>query len=149
MENKYYYPSKEEIRVGWEGEMNNALGYEDSYTPIKIGYKEEGGAYTTEISDVIIMMDDRYGEVRVPFLSKEQIEAEGWKYTAKSIDVWFEKEDYFDMRSWTSYKAVLQYGLHDQCLRIFVLDYEDEYTLFQGKCPDINTFRLICKLIGV
>jgi hypothetical protein len=144
---KYYYPDIEEIRIGWEGEVNDALGYKEEYIPFKIKLMDEEYAYCSNIDDLVTMIDDGYGEVRVPFLTKEQIEAEGWKYKSKSIDLWFEKEGNFDMLSWTAYRAVLQYGLHDHRLRIYMEDCGNEHTVFEGICPDINTFRTIIKLV--
>lgn len=94
------------------------------------------------------IMNPIRGFIRTPYLTKEQIEGEGWKYTGRSVDIWFEKEGDFQIGNWTSYKVRMHYG-EDQRLFIHAVDSGGEHYLFEGKCPSINEFRKICKLIGV
>lgn len=90
----------------------------------------------------------RQGDILyICIMTKEDIEKEGWRFKGKSIDIWFEKEGDYDMGSWTSYKAVCHYGMHDMKLTIYVEDCGVEHHVFRGKCPDIETFKLISKLV--
>ena len=78
-------------------------------------------------------------------MTKEDIESLGWKYTGRSIDIWFKKEGYFDLGSWTALKLILHYGLHDNRLTIFANDSGDEYTLFRGFIKNIEEFKVLSK----
>jgi hypothetical protein len=80
-------------------------------------------------------------------MTREDIEKEGWRFKGRSVDIWFEKEAHYNMSSWTAYKAILHYGLHDQRLRIYLEDCGNEHVVFEGNCPDIETFRLVTKLV--
>jgi hypothetical protein len=91
----------------------------------------------------------RRGTIRVKRLTKEDIEKEGWKYTGKSINIWFEKEGNFERTTWTAYKAILHYNTYDNWMTVYLKDYDNEHHIFQGKCPDINTFRTIQKLLNI
>jgi len=153
---EYHYPTKEEIRVGWEGEINWNLGYEDTYTPITILYPdaEARDGWNCNIDDVLsLAIWDRCAEIRCPFLSEEQIVAEGWtKYLKNGFYrehprvVKRDGEYFLDDMLVVSGHYDLSYRPYDKQLFIYNLDGE---RLFCGKCPDINTFRTICKLVGV
>lgn len=159
-ENKYFTPDIEDIRVGYECEINDARGYKEDFEKTIIGYKIPGG-YSNEISDIINMMDDGYGEVRVPFLTKEQIESFGFELKAKSIDSWFqikeEKRFDTDLQNFCGYKAYnvfLNYGFHDRKLKIKAdfsggSDFSGAETLFEGECKCVNELRQILKQIHI
>lgn len=138
MENKYFTPEITDIRVGYEAEFNLA------------GFGKEGWKFVKfKGVDEAVRCYHEQGFYRTPYLTIEQIEAEGWVYTGKSIDIWFEKEGSFEVGSWTSYKIRIHYGLHDKRLSIDAIDQGTEQRLFQGECKDINTFRYICKLLNI
>jgi hypothetical protein len=141
MENKYYTPEISDLRIGYECEANVKLygSVQDDWKPIILkGVGQE------------IVYYHSLGVYRTPFLTKEQIEKEGWDYKGKTMDIWFEKEGSFEMNSWTAYKAKLQYGLQDKRLRIFVVDIDKtEYDCFRGFCKSINEFRTITKWLGI
>lgn len=80
-------------------------------------------------------------------LTIEQIEAEGWMLTGRAVDNWFEKKGNWNMGSWTAYKAIMHYSSHDGRLFIHVDDFGVEHKIFEGNCPDLETFQYICKLI--
>ena len=131
----YHYPSPEEIRVGWQGEINWNLGYEDTYIPLTILYPDEEArdGWNCNIDDVLsLAIWDGCAEVRVPFLSEEQILAEGWTYR-KVFDC-------FEKGNWTvklvpfSKRVIFSSG---------------EFSTFGIKCPDINTFRYLCNLLEI
>jgi hypothetical protein len=159
MAEKYYYPKKEEIRVGWEGEINWNLGYENTYTPITILYPDEEAkdGWNCNIDDVLsLAIWDRCAEIRVPFLSEEQLVAEGW-------------EKLSDLSPFTKkpYKFRKYVNLHFNEPHTWIVhchgdgsqikiehhwasswNIVDEY-IYKGKCPDINTFRYLCNLLGI
>lgn len=151
---KYFTPSIEDIRVGYECEhlyKHHKIVNDESI------YREEWCNITVEIDSRLKAWNDyiQEGRLRVPYLTKEQIEAEGWKFKGKSIDLWWEKEGNFEIGSWTSYKIVIHYGMkghvgnQDCRLYIHADDRGDEHRLFEGECKDINTFRQIMKLLGI
>ena len=85
-----------------------------------------------------------YWRFRVPYLTKEQIEAEGWEFIKHHAEIEgyeFEKDEYslyveFDFRG-------------EIYLKIYSGEHYDEFNYFSGKCKDINTFRKICKLLEI
>ena len=156
---KYHYPTKEEIRVGWEGEINWNLGYEDSYQPITILYPDEEAkdGWNCNIDDVLsLAIWDGCAEIRCPLLSKEQIIAEGWKelaklspFTKRPYLYQKNKEEHFnEPHVWTLEFDELEWGIKIHYYWESSWNRFSEY-IYQGKCPDINTFRTICKLIGI
>lgn len=138
-ENKYFTPSIEDIRVGYECEIKQrGLGYLD-WTPYTIHSKYAFYHYFD---------DSGSASIRVPYLTKEQIEAEGWIL----------KSDYGAGTSYmkgstyrldTHKHAGLTYNLHD--IRLFKLGLWEDIRgkVYEGECKDINTFRYICKLLGI
>ena len=79
-------------------------------------------------------------------LTKEQIEAEGWKHIGgKLLSVAQQeycKEGIAGVR--------VQYSEKD---RELIIDNGEEYeqnnTFYYGECKDINTFRWVCKLLKI
>lgn len=146
-QNKYFQPEISDIRVGYECEVNSSLGYSKEFTPTIVGFKNEDYAYTDEVSRLINMMDDGYGEIRTPYLTKEQIEAEGWTEvrdkliscvgkTRCYLEIPFEKERYW-----------VWFSEEDRSFAITGIDGIKTY--FQGICPSINEFRTIIKLLNI
>ena len=82
-------------------------------------------------------------------MTKEEIELEGWKYTGKSIDIWFEKAGQFERSSWTSYRAEMHYGLHDNWLYISLDDIGDTTYIFQGIIKTIDEFKILMKQLNI
>lgn len=153
MKNKYFTPDIENLCIGYELEMNWNRAYEEKWVPIKISIQNEEFAYTDEISNIVNALDDGMSEARVPYLTKEQIEAEGWTYKTKSTDLWFERKEIFLREDGYHLENIkLQYGLHDYRLKIsfvYVGDSEESTNAYLGECKDINTFRKIIKLLEI
>lgn len=150
-ENKYFTPDLEDLRVGYEMEVNFHKGHKETYEPVTLKITENG-AYGI-IGDMFDNLDDGCYVARVPYLTRQKIEAEGWTsagammipgsdfivspgpkwcYTQDPLSkgdhwVWFSPKDY--SFSITSVGA--------------------KQTYFIGTCKDINTFRYICKLLGI
>lgn len=133
MENKKYFtPDIEDIRVGYECEVL----INDIWNKVRV-------VNITGMGLKFLSMDERSewtftnldGYIRALYLTKEQIEAEGWKDSYNSC-----KKGY-----------VYKYEFENNVLVIFKIStapFIDE-VLFKGECKDINTLRYICKLLKI
>lgn len=172
---KYYTPAIEDIHIGYECEFHgittgglyffNDDGSKDeekSIEPsIKVYYPMRCGIdpWSTDLKPEDIYESISNNQIRTPYLTKEQIEAEGWIFKTKSIDLWFESDiekasSLQEFYRYKCYKLFLNYGLHDRRLIIkgdFTggCNFEQSDTLFEGFCPSINEFRTICKLLNI
>lgn len=146
MEKKYYKPEIEDIRVGYEceilsnhhtskGEIAETVWSSYIFTPMTI---ETGNI---KIKDVLGMIF----EVRTPYLTKEQIEAEGW--TAENLTGSFSKQ----IGEYTFF--IRKRSIDDiEIVKIKTIEngVKNSYrTIFNGKCPSINEFRYIIKLLNI
>ncbi len=133
-ENKYFTPSIEDIRVGYECEYKNRKNWVKTVLI-------DPEIIRTIAFDSLTLYNNRNkylleGIIRVPYLTKEQIKAEGWKF---------------------------EYGLTDhmyfskgRCQLIWFgpgksIEIQNPANLptYIGECKDINTFRYITKLLGI
>lgn len=128
---KYYTPEISDLFIGYECEINTKdITGVDKWIAYTIGDEYH------EVTMSRAKFGVRSGLTRTPYLTKEQIEAEGWKYE------WWEK----GTRNWSKGDIVLT--TFDGFDRIKI-NYPGTYQLFDGKCPSINEFRKICKLLIV
>jgi len=154
MENKYFTPDIEDICIGYELEMNWNRAYEEKWVTIKISIQDEEFAYTDEISEIINALDDGMSEARVPYLTKEQIEGEGWIsfITEYKGETNLENMNYIFFNEKVNYMLGWYFNTNQIALLVrdpsLVKDYYTEPT-FRGECKDINTFRKIIKLLGI
>lgn len=126
--NKYFTPNIEDIHIGYECEEHTPYS-KDEWTKVIIEDFGPEADFDLQRCRDFIFMD----KIRVPYLTKEQIEDEGWKHSEKNC---FDFNDRW-MCSW--------YPEHN---RIEFYDNENENG-FAGECKDINTFRKIIKLLGI
>ena len=141
MENKYFTPDIEDICIGYELEINWSRAYEVCWVPIKVLVQDEDFAYTNSISDIINALDDGMSEARVPYLTKEQIEAEGWEYVETDINSIF---------TFKKSNCILYCNFITKKIQLdFLVNNGGISTLFSGQCKDINTFRKLCKLLHI
>lgn len=83
-------------------------------------------------------------------MTKEDIESIDWIYNSKSIDLWFYKEGIFDMGSWTAYKIIMHYGLHDNRMHVYADDPGmDNYDLFRGVIKTKEEFIILEKQLEI
>lgn len=145
---KYFTPDITDLCIGYECEVCWSRGYADNnWSPLTIGYKEKDGAYTNTLIELIHGLDDGYLDIRVPYLSTDQIEKEKWNH--------------FELKYWRRNIGLLTYSV---CIdpgsfeiiiqRIFSIlqngcRVEKSIEIFRGECKDINTFRKICKLLRI
>lgn len=132
MENKYFNPSIEDIRVGYECEIFTTEWMPYRFYEFEIPWflknHSVGANYFLE-------------KLRVPYLTKEQIEAEEWEEYKNG----FRKMCNGAYMYITHYK--IQFG--DGWKRQLVVHSENGAVHFRGECWDINTFRMICKLLEI
>ncbi len=143
MENKYFTPDIEDLCIGYECEYNFAKAYTDEFDFVKIDYKDitsgEAG-YTNELTDMIHLIDDGAAAIRVPYLTKEQIEAEGWKYLS---------EGYVEQQAFYKDDFQMSCFYDKHLLKIIKKESLKTVILYQGSCKCINDFRKIIKLLGI
>lgn len=141
---KYFTPTIEDIRVGYECEVYDS---DDRDWAKHIVLNQPDLCNVTGL-DL---------ELRVPYLTKEQIEKEGWvereSYNSRIKN--FEKDNYF-----------LSFYEDDRVIILMARDvtkldwlwlhqgdnfYHSQAHLFRMTfpCKDINTFRWICKLLNI
>jgi hypothetical protein len=89
------------------------------------------------------------GAIRVKYLDREDIESLGFKFSGKSIDIWFVKEGSFEIGGWTSYQINLQYGLDDKRLCIYAVDSDETYPLFKGTVKNKSELKRILKMLNI
>lgn len=138
MENdKYFTPDIEDLCIGYECEINNIHGKWESIT---ITFTNSNSFYKTDLAEVCLLVEDKY--VRVPYLTKEQIEAEGWNLDDRYDDVkhFYKNETY--LRLYIGYQ-------HEEIIFHNISIFNENGVLFRGECKDINTFRKIIKLLGI
>ena len=147
MKNKYFTPDIEEMFVGCEFEMHDTWGNWK-----KLILTEE------LLKNPLIGLgsgNERvpwYWKIRVPYLTKEQIEAEGWELIQiypKGACIFQKgtKEEGCELTC-----DFTEHRVHFTELYFYGLD--DEYTRTKLtwrslECKDINTFRKICKLLKI
>lgn len=122
---KYFTPSIEDIRVGYELETwahDFLKGF--FWMPYTVDGKIK--------FDQIVKAKNR-----VSYLTKEQIEGEGWK-TVK--DLWT-REGYMLAREKKEVIRIYQVGREGSDI--------NSYTIYLGECKDVNTLRMIMKLLGI
>lgn len=129
---KYFTPSIEDIHVGYECEISKFKEW--TPTIITWDYNLDGLTYCMKVSPDAC--------IRVPYLTKEQIEKEGWK--KQGSNKFYEKHKNSKIYYlWvTENRISINEGM-------FGLLYWKVPQIYRGECKDINTFRYVCKLLGV
>jgi hypothetical protein len=130
MENKYFTPDIEDICIGYEYEHINVKTRDWEKTKIA---NAKILSYFMHGTDKIIS-----SVTRVPYLTKEQIETEGWKFNYNLGDF-----DYY-IKTVNDEEYELEF-----CYKERININIGKRTLYQGKCKDINTFRKIIKLLEI
>jgi hypothetical protein len=139
-ENKYYIPNITDLRVGYECEWikdHNKECSDDNRVKIVFGPKLLAAVlfspmnWEREETDNLVPNLMSY---KTPYLTKEQIEAEGWV-----ID---------DSGFLTKGKWYLDDNYEPNTRRISIQNEESDGS-YVGNCPSINEFRTICKLLNI
>lgn len=80
------------------------------------------------------------GEIRVPYLTKEQIIDDGWEYIGQNCVS--PNVHYFKSKNGRGVDL-------DAELHTIKIGEDDEYPEYNGECKSINEFRLIIKLLEI
>lgn len=136
----YFTPSIRDIRIGYECEVINTKDIHVLSIP-----SNKWTAYTA-VTDWDIWHLVHYLEqdcLRVPLLTGEQIQKEGWYYVKKNLY----KKGLIEVRMIVGTVKIYKTIRHS-----FDCNSEPEvyeHVFFWGECKDINTFRYICKLLNI
>ena len=160
MQNKYYTPDLEDLRIGYEFEFYQGYSSESDYKPNTENEKEEywkkdiftkddalshndyNAGYFAEL-----IKDTERGYIRVPYLTKEQIEKEGWQYPF-TIDISI--LDRIELvKDIDNDRIILRYNIENKNLILQQKYHKDTPILFNGFCKSINEFRTIMKLLKI
>jgi hypothetical protein len=146
MENKYFTPDIEDFYVGYEFETK-VYGEDDTW--VKCIYSKPTDELFCKDSDGNIWVND---SLRVPYLTKEQIEAEGWEYKHTHKDlIYYDERIFFEKRKSNKKEDIwtLQLEYYKNNLVRIQIDQGHDWKRFLGECKDINTFRKIIKLLKI
>lgn len=131
---KYFTPEMQDFYLNYEFELQTNKGWKKGIFPNLIEEESDNFGLVEKYKQDIFMKL-AHAITRVPFLTKEQIENEGWEFTEQINNKLYFKKG------------------------AFVLTFEDDYINidntkgqdigYWGKCKDINTFRYICKLLEI
>lgn len=144
-ENKYFTPNVEDIHVGYELEILEGFNWNKYIVPSTSAMynkkKDEITPMFAEYTKIIHYLLYERDLIRVPYLTKAQIEKEGWK---EIHDEEYIKDDKKEGRWWFNNNAVTEWQ------STFEFRYGGcNHVKFQGECKDINTFIFVCKLLNI
>lgn len=157
---KYFTPDIEDIRVGYECEhRQNLLANWIKVIVADYHFKTKipSGYFPIGIFNISEYLK-QYNWIRVPYLTKEQVEAEGWEKVQEfehchdeieSNWYMFNKQNKYQIRWWGQPDYIEIYNIDLVKNKKSCIQDKDEYCIYQGQCKDINTFRYICKLLGI
>lgn len=152
-DNKYFVPSIEDIRVGYEYEYHSCHPQEEGnctwntkkFPDPFVGYNLK--AFETQINR---------GWIRVPYLTKEQIEAEGWELANVLVEddngndmfntgfvKYIDEDHWYELVLKEDNRTFIQYKWYRNSVAQLCRE------IYYGKCPSINEFRFITKLLGI
>lgn len=143
MSNEYFTPSIEDIRVGYECRMintyflRNEWENQSHWTELKPLSREQVGSIIKHTKNAFV--------VRVPYLTKEQIEEEGWEEFGESGE-YIKGTTIMRWSTITAGSKLINTHLH---IMEHLTDLDADHTKYSGPCKDINSFRYICKLLGI
>lgn len=145
MENKYFTPDIEDIRVGYECEL---LINEDWERATLSDIERLGLQFTGIQNRYEWTFTELKDYIRVPYLTKEQIEADDYPiigiYAGEGS---LHKKGLYELVFLPNYRLVIT-----KVWKSFEGE-PDEKThrkdVYNGPCQDINMFRYITKLLGV
>lgn len=145
-EQKYFIPKIEDIYSGYQYERERN-GKWEKVNEFSNDYDYDDNPHYA------LMRDIEEGKIRVPYLTKEQIEDEGWNETELTKKVAgdykrkaFIKNNYFLI--WDTFR--------DSYIEITLIDPSKDYRFMSPEnfkctmpCKDINELRYICKLLKI
>jgi hypothetical protein len=140
-DNKYFIPEVEDLRVGYECEINSGLlpGLSEGWNPTSL----------KSIGAISYYLNYGNNMIRVPHLTKEQIEAEGWK-----IEQEYRSGELIFMKGTKDDGYELLFGGTNSIIVITKVwsAHGDTYLrdkIFRGSCRDINDLRYVSRLLEI
>lgn len=162
-ENTYFTPDIEDIRVGYECEIGHyTYEYPNGLSKAKENWEktiidEQNISDLINLGTILNKVDYPIIWIRVPYLTKEQIEAEGWKVLDKKSP--FTGKPYLFQKKYEIYfnephTLTLEWNDRGNPNLVIRHEWESSYMRFDkyiyyGECKDINTFRTILKLLKI
>lgn len=138
---KYFQPDISDIRVGYECECLWQRPEPKTWDKIEVTETDTEEYLKLSVEEVIRRV--KSNEIRVPYLTKEQIEAEGWRCIHWREYLW-EKGN----KTIHFFNGQKEDNDDSTYLSIFTI-HNSSKVLFEGECKDINIFRYICKLLNI
>lgn len=153
MENKYFAPVIEDIRMGYEYEyrVGDKFKWQEGKI-LNLSTDRDGWG----LSELLYYLEE--GNLRVAYLTAEQIEAEGW-VGLPSVSPFTGKTN-----QWRKINGIHETGIFNED-HIYAMEYEgttlkiqlewqsswNRFTgqIYEGECKCLNTFRYICKLLKI
>jgi hypothetical protein len=128
---QYYSPGISDFYIGCEFEISQHGS--DKW--------ETGASDPTGLIHVYKTWREYNSQYRIPYLTAEQIEAEGW---TQQIN---ENIFFISINSLCGYRVYTEPELHSIEIERVLMDSDD--VIYKGPCRCINDFRLICKLLNI
>ncbi|ACU61316.1 hypothetical protein [Chitinophaga pinensis] len=144
-EQKYYTPEFEDIRIGMDCELF------DVFKKSWILYE---GIISVTIITSILQKGKLTKHVRVPYLTKEQIEAEGWVLKQPGTQSYFRiVNDGTFLHLYIKNDMSIVIVREDQTPESYngaISEWDStKNDVYQGTCRCVNDLRLISKLLGI
>jgi hypothetical protein len=149
MENKYYTPEIEDLRVGYECEWNTHAD------PIQVDGYTRWMPHTITVETLenygLGCMRKNMKHFRTPYLTKEQMEAEGWNYSA--VDDYYKSSKNscgtYRIKQLSDNKLSIQFVPCTSLSREKSGNYEENRQQMVVECKSINELRTIQKLLNI
>lgn len=147
MENKYYTPDLTEFCPGFEYE-EWVESYPEGFWTSTYVYGEASHS-TPSLQSLRNLIKTE--NIRTKFLDQSDIESFGFKFTNKSIDLWFEIDGWWDISGGHRVKKyILHYGLYDNRMIIEGLtNGGDTDTFFEGTVKNKSQLRQLLKMLNI
>lgn len=170
MENKYYTPNIEDIFIGYECELflpKNDWFKAEEWRPFKIsenGYSKSGpyGGDLSELDEVCSLI--KLGQVKTKYLSKEDIESEGYERQNN----WFDDTKTQRLGMIPDYKKETDFGsirlylkdfnfphqhvsieIYVKAKEVDIFNMSMKHFVYHGPIKSINEFRKLCKILEI
>jgi len=154
MENKYYIPEIKDLHVGYECEIQDAPIIESNWTFPTDRYTVRtniwySGKLTYHAIENIYKSVRSLKDIRVPYLTREQIEKEGWLLSQDSILTDDFGISIFGINALKNKSIDYTPKNHKLVIKTYLYNPEAPEYLFYGICKSINEFRTIIKLLNI
>ncbi len=146
-ENKYYTPEIEDLHVGYEVES-----YEWSRDEAGVEALNYDRWVSTKLDERRIETILKYKNlsgIRVPYLTKEQIEAEGWEIEEGHTGQFYRKKGEFEIYRMSHYNTKTGDEELELKLLIYTIQNEQSVFLYKGDYKSINEFRTLMKWLNI